>query len=368
VTRILHILTAPRAEGTPRLVLDCLSVPGYVHGVLCLNREPATLASELSAGAAWYEAVEAVRPGIGKYVGVPRAVAGACLKFRPDLIIGWPTWLASLIAIGARSWPKVKLVQHCGNPAHQDFAAVFLGDIRFMPFYASGGRFAACSDYVRDSFRRRTPIYGDRFQTVYNSVRGEAIARRAGAARAAWRRDPEERVLLMVATLEGHKDHATLLRAGAILTAQGRKVRIRLAGDGSKRRELEALARDLGCPVEFLGSRKDVPELLGQADLFVFATTAQEGLGIVLLEAMAAGLPVLASDVPACRELLAAGRWGTLIRPHDSTALAAAIAGAWHLDSTRLRSAREYAEAFTPERMLHAYAELSEVSSSPATL
>ncbi len=62
-------------------------------------------------------------------------------------------------------------------------------------------------------------------------------------------------------------------------------------------------------------------------DVFVFSTTAEEGLGIALIEAMAAGVPVVASDVPACREVLDNGALGVLVPPGDAAALAAAIAG-----------------------------------------
>ena len=61
--------------------------------------------------------------------------------------------------------------------------------------------------------------------------------------------------------------------------------------------------------------RRDVPELVGQLDLFVFATTSDEGLGIALIEAMAVGVPVVASDVGACREVLDDGALGLLVPP-----------------------------------------------------
>src|SRR5204863_7697125 len=62
-------------------------------------------------------------------------------------------------------------------------------------------------------------------------------------------------------------------------------------------------------------------------DVFVFSTTNAEGFGIALAEAMAVGLPVVASDVPACREVLDGGRGGRLVPPKDGPALAGAILG-----------------------------------------
>jgi glycosyltransferase involved in cell wall biosynthesis len=159
---------------------------------------------------------------------------------------------------------------------------------------------------------------------AWNCAQVEGIRKRAAAARNA---RETSRNVLMVATLERHKDHATLLRAFAEVRRHRPAVRLRLAGDGSLRDELVALAAQLGLSdaVEFLGSRHDVPELLGQADLFVFSTTPQEGLGTVLVEALAAGVPIIASDVPACRELLEGRRWGRLVPAGDPLPLAAAI-------------------------------------------
>ena len=77
--------------------------------------------------------------------------------------------------------------------------------------------------------------------------------------------------------------------------------------------------------VRFFGARDDVPELLGRMDLFAFCTTRSEGFGIALVEAMAAGTPIVASDVPACREVLAAGRDGVLVEAPSVASWSAAL-------------------------------------------
>ncbi|MFM8604839.1 MAG: glycosyltransferase, partial [Cyanobium sp.] len=80
--------------------------------------------------------------------------------------------------------------------------------------------------------------------------------------------------------------------------------------------------------VRLLGTRRDIPRLLARLQLFVFAAGPDEGFGIALAEAMAAGVPVVATAVPACRELLAGGRCGLLVPPASPAALAAAISAA----------------------------------------
>ena len=66
----------------------------------------------------------------------------------------------------------------------------------------------------------------------------------------------------------------------------------------------------------FLGSSLEITKLLGNSDIFAFSTTEDEGFGIALIEAMAAGLPIIASDVPACREVLD-GNAGILVPPEE---------------------------------------------------
>ena len=92
--------------------------------------------------------------------------------------------------------------------------------------------------------------------------------------------------------------------------------------EGELRREVEELG--LSQSVRFLGWRDDVPEILACVDLFVLASL-WEGLPYTLLEAMAAGLPVVATDVGGCREVVLDGETGLLVPPRAPEALAQAI-------------------------------------------
>ena len=123
----------------------------------------------------------------------------------------------------------------------------------------------------------------------------------------------------MVARLDPIKDQATLIRAFAQVVKEHPRAELWLVGDGTRAAELCELAAAEGVAdgVVFWGPRSDVPELLGQMDVFAFSTSRDEGFGIALIEAMAAGLPVVASDVPACREVLGSGAAGVLVPPGD---------------------------------------------------
>jgi glycosyltransferase involved in cell wall biosynthesis len=134
-------------------------------------------------------------------------------------------------------------------------------------------------------------------------------------------------VIGMTSRLDAIKDHQTLLRAFALLQRRIPESVLWIIGDGPLRQTLETIARDLGisASVKFLGNRNDVPNLLGQIDAFAFSTTRDEGFGIALIEAMAAGVPIVASDVAACREVLSDGEAGLLVPPADANALSEAM-------------------------------------------
>jgi glycosyltransferase involved in cell wall biosynthesis len=174
----------------------------------------------------------------------------------------------------------------------------------------------------------------------------------------------------MVATLESHKDHPTLLRAAKILRDRQVELEIALVGGGSRETELKAMAVELGIEeiVTFFGARRDVPELLGQSDVFVLATTPQEGRPGVILEALAAGLPIIASDVEPLREVLENGRWGKLVPVGNADALAESLVEAIRStpDQGSVAAGRAYAARFTPESMVADY--LREVGFGPAKL
>jgi len=133
---------------------------------------------------------------------------------------------------------------------------------------------------------------------------------------------PDAPALICVGEHSQRKNHETVLRAAALIN----DAQVLFCGVGEKQPELEALARELGMGsrVHFLGFRRDVAQLLAASDVFVFPSW-QEGLPVSQMEAMAAGLPCVVSDVRGNADLVQTGEGGFLRRPDDYEGMAADI-------------------------------------------
>jgi glycosyltransferase involved in cell wall biosynthesis len=134
------------------------------------------------------------------------------------------------------------------------------------------------------------------------------------------------RVITMVANLRPGKGHEVLLRAAARMLRRIPDLRFQIVGDGPRRAELEreAAALRVSAQVEFLGHRADVPQILRDSDVFAFPSFMEASPNAVL-EAMAAGLPIVATRVGGIPEVIEHERNGLLVPPRDERALAAAL-------------------------------------------
>jgi glycosyltransferase involved in cell wall biosynthesis len=155
----------------------------------------------------------------------------------------------------------------------------------------------------------------------------------------------ETPVITMVARFIEGKDHDLLLRAFARIP---KGPRLRLVGDGPTRASVENLARELGIreQVDFLGNRDDVASLLATSDVFVLASRS-EMLPISILEAMRAGLPVIASDVGGVGEAVTHNENGFLVPSGSVSALAQALIDLTTDYALRLRMGHAGRQRFT---------------------
>jgi glycosyltransferase EpsD len=134
-------------------------------------------------------------------------------------------------------------------------------------------------------------------------------------------------LVISVGELNRNKNHMLGIEALAKLRDQGVRPWYLICGEGAARRELTEKIRAYGLEsqVRLLGQRQDVVELLHAGDLFLFPSF-REGLSKSLMEAMAAGLPVVCSDIRGNRDLIQAGEGGVLVAPADADGCAAAVA------------------------------------------
>ena len=137
--------------------------------------------------------------------------------------------------------------------------------------------------------------------------------------------------IVTVARLSPEKDLANLIRATALAVERSPDLRVEVAGDGPCLEDLKRLAGDLGVAgyINFLGEVRDVPGLLAGARMFVLPSRS-EGIPLTVLEAMARGLPVVATRVGGLPEVVDHGVTGLLVPTADPVALADAVVTIWN--------------------------------------
>lgn len=230
----------------------------------------------------------------------------------------------------------------------------------------AAARVIAVGYVVAETYRKR--LGGKRIEVIPNAVAASPplpVAARL-AIRARLVGDPERPLLIAVGRITPQKGFPDLLKALALLRPSRPSLALVIAGEGRHAGELKQQIVDLRLSenVFLLGLRDDVPDLLAASDIYVSAAH-WEGLPVATLEAMAAGLPVVATGVGEVPHVVTAGT-GTVVPPEDPAGLAQALASL--LDSPARRQAmgmaarahvlRHYEAGAWVQRLLRLYAEL----------
>jgi glycosyltransferase involved in cell wall biosynthesis len=264
-----------------------------------------------------------------KLAGLPRVVHTEHAR----LYLDEQPRMRTLLRVASRMADSVALVGAALVPYYVDTVGIAAGRLRVVPNGVDTDRFA--------------PI-----------PPGALTSRRAAAGL------PNSGLVVgAVGRLAHVKNYSLLLRAVASLRAQGVELSAVLVGDGEDREDLERLAAELGVhdAIHFLGWRTDVAELVGLFDVLA-VTSFSEGLPLVVLEAMSAGVAVVSTNVGEIPRVLDEGRAGVLVPSDDALALAAALRRfALDGDGRRAfgRRARDRALAgYSMRAMVDAYSEL----------
>jgi len=220
----------------------------------------------------------------------------------------------------------------------------------------------AVSEQVRDAEMRWTGLGPGRLVTIYNGIDTERFRsldpKEADAFRHEFQIDQDAPLIGIIARFHREKGHSILIDASPGILDRFPKAKILLVGEGDTRAAIEEEVHTLGLSdsIMFAGIRQDIPRVLSALDLFVLPSL-WEGMPIVILEAMAAGLPVVATRVGGIPEVVEDGVTGLLVPPRDPEALAEAIIALLQ-DRKRAeamgRAGRKRVEKhFSAERMVH---------------
>ncbi len=354
--RVLHVLHSLHAGGAERIVCDLArGRAGELDvSVICLDTLGPLADEALCLGMELH--CTGRREGFD-YRQIGR-IAKLIAKIRPDVIHAhqytpyvYTAMAASVAGVGpivftehGRHWPdEVSRVRRAVNQV-----------LRLRR-----DRVTAVCQFAATALRRNERIAGREIRVIPNGVACEQFRRpvRPGWLAGLVGAPPEAPLLIQVARFHKVKDHETAIRAFAVVRRAHPDARLVLVGDGPDVGQLRTLVQDLGVAdgVAMLGLRADVPDLLVSATVFVLSSLS-EAASLSILEAMAAGLPVAATDVGGNAEIVQHGKTGLLSARRDSDALAGNIIAL--LDDPALRrrmglAGRQRAETRFDQRHMH---------------
>lgn len=177
----------------------------------------------------------------------------------------------------------------------------------------------ANSEAVKQFYVGQLGVKSEKITVIPNGINLEVFARADGNKIIHELKLPEKHlVITCVANLAPNKGHSFLLEAFENLAAKLPAAYLLLVGEGASRTELEEQVKAYQSRnrIIFMGSRKDVPDILAGSDLFVLPTLF-EGMSNALMEALAAGVPVITTDIPENRQLIKNGLNGVLVKPAE---------------------------------------------------
>lgn len=331
---VLHVITSLAVGGAEQQVVNLVraSSKGELRHVVCQLGPPDDLAEPLSS--AGCEVIRLSRRRRRRYLGAYRGLTDVIARVQPDIVHSWlfHARFAASMAIRATRPPHVASLQGT------DYDPESIIDTGLSPSKMAAQRivermmatqpvlYVAASQAVKDSYVRRVNIAPDRILVIPNSV-DPARARTDHAAGRAFRRSlgitDAGFVFVNMGRLIPGKGHPELFEAFARLACADPAIRLIVAGDGPLRATLTRVVAQSPANgrIRMLGTVTDVSGLLSAADAFVFPSRS-EGFPLALAEAMCAGVPTAACDIPVTREM--AGDPPTLLlsAPGDVNALA----------------------------------------------
>lgn len=318
--RLLHVIDSLEFGGAEKVLVALANGFASEHEVsICCISRVGPLASELDPRVK----VMCMGRGAGNDYLLPWRLASHIRQAGYDVVHthNWGVFLEGGIAAWLARTPVAVHTVHGPYAAHgpgwvqgvKRFVRHALERLVALHFR----RVVAVSDAIRDYIPSTVGIAANKLATVRNGIVGGAVP----AHRAA-----DTVTFIAVGRLDAIKNHELMIDAFARVAKATPHARLTIVGDGPRRQAIDSHIDRLGlrARVDMLGFRTDVADLLARADVFLLSSR-YEGISIALLEAMRAGLPVVATKVGGVPETVVAQRTGMLVESGDTEAFAQAM-------------------------------------------
>ncbi|VEG26445.1 glycosyltransferase [Actinomyces howellii] len=296
----------------------------------------------------------------GPDLGVVRRLRAEMGRFRPTVVHTHLPVLQYVLPAARLHGRPLTMVHTVHNLARRETGVALLRRVNRYAF-GHGVVPVAVSNEVATSVSQEYGLEAAAVPVVSNGVDLSAFQGPGDRAPGPCSRAHGPLRLLCVARLAEAKNHVLLLEVTARLLASGRDLTLTLVGDGPLRSELEDRARRLGIgsAVRFTGQQQDTASFYREADLFMLLST-YEGQPMSIIEAMASGLPVVATAVGGVAELVDDGRTGTLVAPEAGEVARAvtSICDDPGLYASMSAAAHRAAASYSARAMMEGYVEL----------
>lgn len=318
--RVVHVIERMHLGGAERVVLEHArhAAAGWPVGIIGVNGGGWAMEAAAALGVPTL-ALERAMPRVAKL----RVITGWLRRERAALVNGHNATggLYGTLAAALAGLPAVRTEHSIPYPGRHSSLYPLIEGLATTRVR----RVVCVCEASRRGHAARQPWARGKFVTVANGISDSEPRSPRESVRAELGVAPDTPVVLSVASLTPQKAQHVLIGAFSRVLAQLPDAVLLLAGAGPARPGLEASAAPLGSSVRFLGARRDVPDLLVASDLFVLSS-AREGLPIVLLEAMRAGRPAVATRIGGIPEAIVPGETGCLVELGDEAGLAHAVA------------------------------------------
>ncbi len=238
-----------------------------------------------------------------------------------------------------------------------DFAPKQSGFTRYKYLHQQVVRIICVSDAIKKVMQQYTgEKYEKRVLTVHSGVDIDKFkVKPDGRLRKACGIAEDIPLIGIVAALAPHKDHLTFLQTASHLLQKGLQAHFIIIGEGSERSKIESFIKEqqLEHAISLTGFRSDIPQILPELDLFLM-TSEKEGLGTSVLDAFAAGVPVIATNAGGIGEMVINRKTGMLVAIKDVEGLADAVEEVLNKEELRValvEQARKRVEAFSYHEM-----------------